>query len=42
MVSQDHDSTHLSFSDYVVYVFATVLLAGVVVLMPLALVCKIW
>lgn len=42
MVSQDHISTYLSFSDYLLYAFATVLLVGVAVLMPLALVCKIW
>lgn len=30
------------FSDYLLYAFATVLLVGVVVLMPLALACKIW
>lgn len=39
---QDHHSIHLSFSDYLLYSFAAVLLVGVIVLMPLALVCKIW
>lgn len=41
-LSQDHDSTYLSFSGYLLHSFAAVLLVGVIVLMPLALVCKIW
>lgn len=30
------------FTDYLLYVFATVLLVGVVVVMPLAVVSRIW
>lgn len=30
------------FSDYLLYAFATVLLVGVVILMPLAVISKIW
>ncbi|XP_075874525.1 GDNF family receptor alpha-like [Nelusetta ayraudi] len=33
---------HSKFPDYLLYAFASVLLVGVIVLMPLALVCKIW
>lgn len=37
-----HELTVFIFSDYLLYAFAAVLLVVVVVLMPLAVVSKIW